>query len=87
VFLLKKFIHNLYIKKIIWPSFTLQATQSGPTKALGTILYLELDMEVFMKVLELLVEVATPKVDTKHVHSFDIDFLVKKRSRRFLNYE
>jgi hypothetical protein len=51
------------------------------------ILALESDMEVFTKVLEPFVEVATPKLDTKHVHNFDIDFIVKKRSKRFLDYE
>jgi hypothetical protein len=48
---------------------------------------LESDMEVFTKVLEPLVEVATPKLNVKHVHSFDIDFLVKKHSKRLLDYE
>jgi hypothetical protein len=44
-------------------------------------------MEVFMEALEPLVEVATPKLDIEHVHSFNIDSLVKKRSKRFLDYE
>ncbi len=48
---------------------------------------LELDMEVSMKVLEPLVEVAAPKPDTEHVHNFNIDFLVKKCSKRFFDYE
>ncbi len=30
-------------------------------------------MKVFMEVLELFVEVATPKHDVEHVHSYDID--------------
>jgi hypothetical protein len=44
-------------------------------------------MEVFMEVLEPLVEVAIPKFDTKHVHNFDIDFPIKKRLRRLLDYQ
>ncbi len=42
-------------------------------------------MEVFMKVLKPLVEVATPKPNVKHVHNFDIDFLVKKHFKRLLD--
>jgi hypothetical protein len=41
----------------------------------------------FHEVLEPLVKVAMPEHDAEHVHSFDIDSLVKKRSRRLLNYE
>jgi hypothetical protein len=48
---------------------------------------LELDMEVFTKVLEPLIEVATLKLDTKHVHSFNIISLVNKHSRMLLDYE
>jgi hypothetical protein len=44
-------------------------------------------MEILMEVLELLVEVAIPEPDTKHVHNFNIDFHVKKRLRRLLDYE
>jgi hypothetical protein len=44
-------------------------------------------MEVFTEVLELLVEVAMHELNTKHVHNFDIDSLVKKRSRRLLDYD
>jgi len=35
------------------------------------ILALELDMEVFTKALEPLIEVAMLKLNTKHVHSFE----------------
>jgi hypothetical protein len=44
-------------------------------------------MEVFMEVLEPLIEVAMPTPDAKHVHNFDIDSLVKKHSKRLLVYE
>jgi hypothetical protein len=44
-------------------------------------------MEVFMKVLEPLIEVATPKLDAKHVRMFDIGFPVKKHLRRLLECE
>jgi hypothetical protein len=44
-------------------------------------------MEVFMEVLEPLVEVAMFKLDAKHVHNFDLNFFVKKRSRRLFDYE
>jgi hypothetical protein len=44
-------------------------------------------MEVFMEVLELLIEVAMPELNANHVHSFDIDFPVEKRSKRLLDYE
>jgi hypothetical protein len=42
------------------------------------ILVLKLDMEVYMKVLEPLVEVAMLELDVEYVHSFNIDFLDKK---------
>jgi hypothetical protein len=48
---------------------------------------LELDMEVFIEVLEPFVEVAMPKPNAKHVHNFDIDSPIKKRLRRLLDYE
>jgi hypothetical protein len=51
------------------------------------ILALELDMEVFMEVLEPLVEIATPELDVEHVHRFNIDFVIKKHSRRLFDYE
>jgi hypothetical protein len=41
-------------------------------------------MEVFAEVLEPFVEVATLEPDIKHVHSFDIDFPIKKHFRRLL---
>jgi hypothetical protein len=44
-------------------------------------------MEVFMEVLEPLIEVAMPKPNANHVHNFDIDSLVKKHSKRLLDYE
>jgi hypothetical protein len=44
-------------------------------------------MEVFIEVLELLVEVAMPELDAEHVHSFDIDYPVKKHSKRLLECE
>jgi hypothetical protein len=43
-------------------------------------LVLELHMEVLIKVLEPFVKVAMPKLDVKHVHSFNIDFPIKKCS-------
>ncbi len=46
------------------------------------ILALELDMEVFTKVLEPLIEVVMPKLDVKHIHNFEIDSPIKKRSKR-----
>jgi hypothetical protein len=44
-------------------------------------------MEVFTKVLEPLIEMATLEFDVKHVHSFDIDFPVKKCSKRLFDCE
>jgi hypothetical protein len=44
-------------------------------------------MEAFTKVLEPFVEVAMLELDAKHVHCFEIDSFVKKRSRRLLDYE
>jgi hypothetical protein len=44
-------------------------------------------MEVLIEVLEPLVEVAMPELDAEHLHSFDIDFPIKKCSRRLLDYE
>jgi hypothetical protein len=44
-------------------------------------------MEVFIEVLEPFVEVATPEPNVEHIHSFDIDSLVKKCSRRLLDCE
>jgi hypothetical protein len=44
-------------------------------------------MEVFLKVLEFLVEVATPDPKFEHIHSFDIDYFIKKQSRRLFDYE
>ncbi len=40
-----------------------------------------------MEVLEPFVEVAMPKPNVEHVHKFDIDFLVKKHSKKLFNYE
>jgi hypothetical protein len=37
-------------------------------------------MEVFVEVLEPFVEVAMPELDVEHVHSFNIDFPIKKCS-------
>jgi hypothetical protein len=51
------------------------------------IMALGLDTEVFMEVLEPFVKVAMPKLDAKHVHRFTIDFSIKKRSGRLLDYE
>jgi hypothetical protein len=51
------------------------------------ILDLESNMEVFTKVLKPLIEVATTEADIEHVHSFDIDFPIKKRLRRLFDYE
>jgi hypothetical protein len=44
-------------------------------------------MEIFMEVMELLAEVATPKPNVEHILSFDIDSHVKKRLRRLLDCE
>jgi len=51
------------------------------------ILALELDMEVFTKVLKPFVEAAMLELDTEHVHYFEIDSLVKKRLNRLFDYE
>jgi hypothetical protein len=51
------------------------------------ILALELDMEVFMEVIEPFVEVVTLELDAEHVHNFDIDFPVKKCSKILLDGE
>jgi hypothetical protein len=40
-----------------------------------------------MEVLELIIEVATLELDAEHVHSFDIDCLVKERSKRVFDCE
>jgi hypothetical protein len=44
-------------------------------------------MEVFTYMLEPFIEVAMPELAAKHVHSFDINFLVKKCSTRLLDCE
>jgi hypothetical protein len=44
-------------------------------------------MEVFTKVLEPLVEMITPELDITHVHNFNIDFPIKKHSKRLFDYE
>ncbi len=51
------------------------------------IMALKSNMEVFMEVLEPLVEVATCELDAEHVHNFDINFHVKKHSMRLLDCE
>jgi len=51
------------------------------------ILALESDMEVFTEVLKPFIEVAMPEPNTKHVHNFNIDSLVKKRSKMLFDYE
>jgi hypothetical protein len=85
--LLKKFIHNLFIKKSVQPSFTLQVTLLGPAKALGAIAWLGVKYGGFMDVLEHLIEVATTEFDIKPIHNFDIDSHLKTCSRRLLDYE
>lgn len=40
-----------------------------------------------MEVLELLIEMAMFELDVEHVHSFDINYPVKKRSMRLLDCE
>jgi hypothetical protein len=44
-------------------------------------------MEVFTKLLEPYAKVATFKPNVEHAHSFNIDSLVKKRSKRMFDYE
>jgi hypothetical protein len=44
-------------------------------------------MEVFTEVLKPLVEVAMPEPNTKHIHNFNINSLVKKCSKMLLDYE
>jgi hypothetical protein len=51
------------------------------------ILALELDTEVFIKVLEPFIEVAMPKLDVEHIQSFEIDSPIKKCSKRLFDYE
>jgi hypothetical protein len=51
------------------------------------ILVLELDMQVFTNMLEPIIEVAILELDIEHVHNFDIDFPIKKRSRKLLDNE
>jgi hypothetical protein len=41
----------------------------------------------FTEVLEPIIEVATLELDAKHVHSFDVDCLVKKRSKMLFDCE
>jgi hypothetical protein len=43
-------------------------------------------MEVLIEVLEPFVEMAMPEPNVKHVHSFDIDFPIKKCLWRLLDY-
>ncbi len=40
-----------------------------------------------MEVLEHLIEMATPKFNIEHIHSFYIDYLVKKCLKRLFDYE
>jgi hypothetical protein len=51
------------------------------------ILALKSNMEVFMEVLKPFVEVATLNLNIEHVHSFDINFLVKKRLKTLFDFE
>jgi hypothetical protein len=44
-------------------------------------------MEVFIEVMEPFVEVVTFELDAEHVHNFDIDFPIKKCSRRLFDGE
>ncbi len=79
---------TIFASKTFLTIFHLASNIVRAYKSLGHhILALESDMEVFMEVLELLIEVAMFEFDTKHVHNFDIDSLVKKRFRRLLDYE
>ncbi len=79
---------TIFASNFFWTIFHLASNTVKACQSLQHhILALELDMEVFMKVLEPLVEVAAPKPNTEHVHNFNIDFLVKKRSKRFFDYE
>jgi hypothetical protein len=79
-----QFLHQIFCLTIFHlTGNTIRACQSLEHH----IMALELDMDVFTKVLEPLVEVATPELDAKHVHSFYIVSLVKKHSRTLLDYE
>jgi hypothetical protein len=49
------------------------------------ILALESNMAVLIEVLEPRIEVAMLEPNLKHVHSFDIDFPIKKHLRRLLD--
>ncbi len=85
---LLKFHHNLYIKQNFLTIFHLASNTVKAYQSLGHhILALKTNMEVFMEVLEPLIEVAMPKPNAKHVHNFAIDSLVKKHSKRLLDYE
>jgi hypothetical protein len=48
---------------------------------------LESDMEVFIEVLEPFIEVAMFDPNAEHVHNFNIDYHVKKHSRRLFHCE
>ncbi len=79
-----QFLHQILCLTI----FHLASNIVKASQSLGHhILALEFDMEVFMEVLEPLVELAMLKLDAEHVHNFDINFFVKKRSRRLFDYE
>jgi hypothetical protein len=51
------------------------------------ILVLELDIQVFMNMLEPIVEVAILELDIEHVHNFDIDFPIKECFRKLFDNE
>jgi hypothetical protein len=51
------------------------------------ILALKSNMEAFIEVMELLVEVATPKPNVEHVQSFNIDSHIKKCLKRLHDCE
>jgi len=75
-------------QKICLTIFHLASNIIKSCQSLGRhIMGLELDMEVFTKVLEPFIEVAMPKPNTKHVHNFNIDSPFKKRSKRLLDCE
>ncbi len=88
MFFFKKFISQSLHYKFCLTIFHFASNIVRACQSLGRhILVLELDMEVFMEVLEPFVEVAMPKVDAEHVHNFNIDSLVKKHSKRLFDCE
>ncbi len=84
----KNYFSNFLHQILFLTIFHLAGSNVMAYQSLGYhILALKSNMEVFLEVLELFIEVVTFNPKFKHIHNFDIDFPIKKCSRRLFNYE